>query len=533
LVSNFNHLKTNNKMKNISIKKLAAAALITSVIMGTGCGKVDQFGNINQNPNGITQPIPSALLTNVLSQVGSIASGVVSGIGSNPRSANYAQYIAENQYTDVSLMALPQSEMGSAYSGPLQDLQTIISYNTNPSTAALAVESGTNANQIAIAKIVKAYIYWVTTDRWGDIPYSEALQGAGNLLPKYDKQEDIYFALIKECKDAAAMIDLVAAKPIKGDIMFGGDVAKWKRLANSLRMLMSMRLTNKYPAAGGKAAVEFADAAGAAGGVIDDNAYNAVIQYPGGGFKNPWFLTYETRDDYASSKTMGDVLNGLGDTRLSVFGTNSIMFPVGLTRDLAIAYGNSVGNGQSRVLATSFRQQNSSLVVIPASIVLLARAEAKERGWIAGGTAGAETDYNAGVAASFAQWGLSVPGTYLSGGANYAAGAGVPTSIGAGSAPYDNFRAASSNLQDAATTSKLARIALQYWIAAFPNGDEGWSSFRRTGVPNLKLTRFSTGQYVNRFVYGANDYSLNNANTTAAATAIGGDKQETKVWWDN
>lgn len=520
-------------MKNISIKKLAAAALITSVIMGTGCGKIDQFGNINQNPNGVTTPIPSALLTNVLSQVGSITHGTISGTGYNPRAANYAQYIAENQYTDVSLMALPNPEMGTAYSGPLQDLQTIISYNSDAKTAGVAEADGTNANQIAIAKIVKAYIFWVTADRYGDIPYSEALQGANNLAPKYDRQEAIYFSLIKECKDAAAAMDLTAPKPIKGDVMFGGDMSKWKRLANSLRMLMSMRLTNKYPAAGGKAAVEFADAVSAAGGIIDNNAYNATIAYPGAGFKHPWFQAYEARDDYASSKTMGDVLSGLGDTRSSAFGTNNIMFPCGLTRDLAIAYGNSVGNGQSRVLAASFRQQNSSYVVIPASIVLLARAEAKERGWIAGGSAGAETDYNAGIAASFAQWGLTMPVAYLSGGASYTSGAGVPTSIGAGSAPYDNFRAASSNIQTAATTNALSRIALQYWIAAFPNGDEGWSNWRRTGVPDLRLTRFATGPYVLRFVYGANDYSVNNANTVAAATAIGGDKQETKVWWDN
>lgn len=520
-------------MKNISIKKLAAAALITSVIMGTGCGKIDQFGNINQNPNGVTTPIPSALLTNVLSQVGSITHGAISGTGYNPRAANYAQYIAENQYTDVSLMALPNPEMGTAYSGPLNDLQTIISYNSDTKTAGVAEADGTNANQIAIAKIVKAYIFWVTTDRYGNIPYSEALQGANNLAPKYDGQEAIYFSLIKECKDAAAMMDLTAPKPVKGDVMYGGNMSNWKRLANSLRMLMSMRLTNKYPAPGGKAAVEFADAASAAGGIIDNNAYNATIAYPGAGFKHPWFQAYEARDDYASSKTMGDVLSGLGDTRSSAFGTNNIMFPCGLTRDLAIAYGNSVGNGQSRVLAASFRQQNSSYVVIPASIVLLARAEAKERGWIAGGSAGAETDYNAGVAASFAQWGLTMPGTYLTGGANYTAGAGVPTSIGAGAAPYDNFRAASSNIQTAATTNPLSRIALQYWIAAFPNGDEGWSNWRRTGVPDLRLTRFATGTYVLRFVYGANDYSVNNANTVAAATAIGGDKQETKVWWDN
>ncbi len=520
-------------MKNISIKKLAAAALITSVIMGTGCAKIDRFGNINQNPNGITNPIPSALLTNVLSQVGSIASGVVSGIASNPRSANYAQYIAENQYTDVSLMALPQSEMGSAYSGPLQDLQTIIDYNSSPTTAVAASEYGTNANQIGIAKVVKAYIFWITTDRWGDIPYSEALKGASNLAPKYDKQEDIYFALIKECKDAAAMFDLTMPKPVKGDVMFAGDVSKWKRLANSLRMLMAMRLTNKYPAAGGKAAVEFADAASAAGGIIDDNAYNATISYPGGGFKNVWYLTYESRDDYASSKTMGDVLSGLADGRGAAFGTNSTMFPCVLTRDLAIAYGNGVSNAQSRVLRADLRTASSPLVVIPASSVLLARAEGKERGWIAGGTAGAEIDYNAGISASYAQWGLTVPGGYFTGAASYTAGAGVPGSIGAGAAPYDNFRAASSNLQDAATTSKLARIALQRWIAGFPNGDEGWSEWRRTGVPNLQLTRFKTGPYVLRWVYGANDYSLNNAATVAAAAAIGGDKQETKVWWDN
>ena len=526
-------------MKNRSIKKLASAALITSVIMGTGCGKIDQFGNINQNPNGITTPIPSALLTNALSQIGSIASGTISGTGYNPRSANYAQYIAENQYTDVSLMSLPQAEMGSAYSGPLQDMQTIISYNSDPSTAGVASTDGTNANQIAIAKVVKAYIYWVTTDRWGDIPYSQALQGASNLSPKFDKQEDIYFALIKECKDASAAFDVSAPKPIKGDVLYGGDMSKWKRLANSLRMLMAMRLTNKYPAAGGKAAVEFADAAAAGGGIIDDNAYNATISYPGGGFKHPWYQAYESRDDYASSKTMGDVLTGLGDSRGASFGTNSIMFPVGLNRSLAIAYGNSVGNGQSRVLfqdnanPNNKRNANSPYVVISASSVLLARAEAKERLWIAGGTVGAEADYNAGIAASYAQWGLTLPGAYLSGNANYTAGGGVPTSIGAGTAPYDNFNAASNNIQDAATTSKLARIALQRWIAGFPNGDEGWSEWRRTGVPNLKLTRFNTGPYVLRYVYGNNDYGFNKVNTEAAAAAIGGDKQDTKVWWDN
>ena len=162
----------------------------------------------------------------------------------------------------------------------------------------------------------------------------------------------------------------------------------------------------------------------------------------------------------------------------------------------------------------------------------MAQAEGKERAWIAGGTAGAETDYNAGIAASFAQWGVALPGTYLTGPANYTSGVGVPGSIGAGTAPYDNFRAADANLQDAATPTKLTRIALQHWIAGFPNGNEGWAEVRRTGVPNLKTTRFKTGPMVTRYVYGDTDYGLNNANTKAAAISIGGDKQDTHVWWD-
>lgn len=509
-------------MKNI-VKKLAAAALITAVIGGAGCAKIEDFGNTNNNPNGITNPVPSALLTNVESGLGAYASSL--------RNAVYAQYIAENQYTEVSLYALPLVEMSGNYSGNLNDLQVIINYNSDPRTAAAASVDGSNNNQIAIARILKGFIFWKLTDRWGDIPYSEALQGAANLTPKFDKQEDIYFDIMKEMKEAVAQFDIGA--PIKGDIIYNGNTEKWKKAANSIRMLMAMRLTERYPAAGGKAAVEFAEAA--AGTHIETNADNMVINYPGGAYKNPWFATYETRDDYASSKTMGDVLNGLGDTRISVFGTNTTMFPYGLTRDLAIAYGNSVGNNQSRVLALSKRQVNSPLVVIPASTVLLARAEGKERGWIAGGTAGAEADYNAGIMASFDEWGVAMPAGYLTGPANYQTGVGVPGSIGAGTAPYDNFRAADNNIQDAATPTKLSRIHLQRWIAHFPNGDEGWAEWRRTGVPNLKGTRFASNtskQIVRRYVYGNTDYGLNNANTTEAATRIGGDTQDTKVWWD-
>lgn len=511
-------------MKNKSFKSFGSAAFIGLTIIAAGCAKIDKFGDLNSNPNGITTPIPSALLTNVESQIGGIANGT--------RTVTYCQYVAENQYTDVSLFALPQLEMGGTYAGPLQDLQTIIDYNNDPKTAAIAAAYGSNANQTSIAKILKSYLYWVTTDRWGDIPYSEALKGTANTAPKFDKQEDVYFGVMKELKEAVAGFDGGAA--IKGDIMYAGDITKWKKLGNTIRMLMALRLTKKYPAAGGKAALEFADAYGNAAGFISSNSDNWVLSFPGGSFKNTWYLTYESRDDYAESKTLGDVLAGLGDTRQSVFGTNNVTFPCGLTRDLAVAFANSVGGGQSRVLAASKRTESSPVVVVNASVALLAKAEALERGWITSSNpSDAQTAYEAAIAASYAEWGVSVPASYLSGPANYISGAGVPSNIGAGSAPYDNFRNASSNVQDAATTTKLQRIALQRWLAAYPNGNEGWAEWKRTGVPNLQRTRFATGALIRRYVYGVNDYSFNNAATKAAAALLpGGDVQEAKVWWD-
>ncbi len=511
-------------MKNISIKSLAVAAVISLSIAGTGCGKIADFGDTNVNPAGISTPVTSALLTNVESAFG--------GFAANNRKNTYCQYVSESQYTDVSLYALPQLEMGGTYSGLLNDLQIIIDYNTNERTAPTATAYGSNANQIGIAKILKAYIYWVLTDSWGDIPYSEALKGAANLAPKYDKQEDVYFGVMKELKEAVAGFDNGAA--VRGDVIYGGDIAQWKKAGNTIRMLMAMRLTNKYPNAGDKAAVQFAEAYNNAAGYISTNADNFALKFPGGNFKNTWYLVYEARDDFSESKTMTDVMGSLGDARQAGFGTNAVGFPYGLTRDLAVQFGNSVGNGHSRVLAASKRTESSPIVIINAASALLAKAEAIERGWVAGTTADAQVAYEAAIGASHAEWGVTVSAGYLSGAANYSAGAGVATNIGAGAAPFDNFRAASNNVQDAITTTKLQRIALQRWVANYPNGHEGWAEQRRTGVPNLKTTRFATGKFVTRYTYGVQDYSVNNDNTKAAAALItGGDVQDAKVWWDN
>jgi Starch-binding associating with outer membrane len=514
------------KILKINLKTLVTMGALAT--MFAGCAKIDDFGDTNINPD-VAQPTPAALLTS--------AESSLPGLAANTRTFLYCQYASETQYTDVSLYSLPQVESGPTYSGPLMDLQVILNLPAS------------NSHYKAIAKILKSYFIWTTTDRWGDVPYSEALLGAANLSPKYDEQLAIYKAMFADL--ASAVTDLgTASAPVAGDVVYGGNTTKWRKLANTIRMMAALRLSKKLPTIGGMAQVEFNAAATNPAGIITSNADNFAMTHPGGPqgsvFQNPWYGTYLTRDDYAISKTMTDCLAGLGDTRGAAFGTyptsatTPIGFPYGLTRDLAITFTNSVGNGHGRVLfqtaspdprvVNNKRDEKSPVVIIGASQSLLAWAEGLQIGWATNGVA--KDAYEAGVAASFAEWGVTLPATYLTTGpANFLTGNGV-AAIGQAPAPWDAIPAS----QNAVTNTPVKRIQLQRWLATYPNGNEGWAEFRRTGVPDLKPTRFATnagGQTPRRYVYGVNEYATNGTQLAIAIARLpGGDKQDSKVWWD-
>ncbi|MES2329399.1 MAG: SusD/RagB family nutrient-binding outer membrane lipoprotein [Bacteroidota bacterium] len=485
-------------MKTMINKYILMAGLGAALLTTSGCVKhLDDFGGINNNPNATTSPIPSALLTNALN---GLNSGTFDQGGFRTINGLYAQYFSETQYTDASRYAKQTLNFDGFYSGVIYDLQNIINYNSDAATAATAANFGSNKNQIAIARIVKAYYFWQMTDTWGDIPYTQALKGVGAIV--YDTQDVIYKDLLKELRESVAQFEN-AGISIKGDIMYGGDISKWKKLANSMRLTIALRMS-KADAATGK--TEFAAALADPGGVIDVAADNAKLTPPGGTYQNVFYNYYNVvqRFDYAESKTMTDILSSNNDPRIAAFGSSSVGFPFGLTRTDAVNFANA-NTSWARLIEPSRRAETSPTYLMTAESVKLVRAEAATLGWT---TENAALLYSDAIAASWTRWGVYNATTF----ATYMA--------------QPNILLGVNNQQ---------KIALQQWLAYYPDGTQGFGVWRKNAVPTLTPAPGTT-TIPRRLTYGSNEPSLNPTNYTTAAArysdATGPDSQFGKVWWD-
>ncbi len=454
----------------------------------SSCEKLSDFGDTNVNPAATTEPNASALLTNSLAGLGNWTTSRQLGY--------YAQYFSETQYPSVSLYALPQSSFSGNYSGTLYDLQNII--NITPSK-----------NMAAVSNIVKQFIFWQMTDRWGDIPYSQALKGIEVGKPKYDSQEEIYKGMIKALTDAVAAFDNSA---ISGDILYNGNIDSWKKAANSMRMLMSIQLSKKYPSASGYAATEFKAALAGNGGYISTNSQNLKINYSAPNYKNPVWGWYNGRADDGESKTMTDMLSMLSDARIGIYGGNShtggtgsstVGVPYGLNESKSRAFVNANAEW-ARVLRGDLRTEGSTAFLITAAQIALARAEAANLGWT---TESVSDVYKQGITLSFTQWDLPAPSVGYLNSADIALG-----------------------------TDNVKKIATQQWIASYPDGHMGWNVWRKTGFPVLTPAPDAVNtskQIVRRFTYAASEYTNNPELVKEAVDRLpGGDKQDSKVWWD-
>lgn len=487
-------------------KKISLVAVLMATVF-TSCEKIKDFGDTNVDPNRTTTPNTAALLTSVLANI--------SGRATQQNPGYFCQYFAETQYPGISVYTLPQFDFDGLYAGSMYDCQNIINTATNPLTSGAAAANGSLNNQIAIARILKSYYFWVITDAWGDAPYSQALSGGTLQFPVYDKQEDIYKGILNELKEANAQFD--GGNTVKGDVVFGGAVASWKKLSNSLRMLVALRMSKRYPNAGELASNEFNAALSAAGGSIETNADNFSVSYPGGSYNNPWYTLYDGRKDVGQADVFVSRLTTLNDKRQlnNIYGSSQVGVPYGRNRD----YMNNVwgpvfsADQWSRVLNAGLRTSSGRVDIVHAAAVLFARAEARERGWTTtpNETLTARQLYEKAITSSFTQWGLAV------------------TDAGAYINTVDVFYGTTA-------PENINKIALQRYIALYPDGLQGWCEWRRTGIPALTPAADASnsgGQIPRRFVYGVNDYSTNRTNVLDAASRItGGDSQDAKVWWD-
>lgn len=492
------------------LKRNIIAGLFLTVLAGSSCTKLHDFGDLNQDPTQATSPVTAALLTNVLSNMANFTwdAGSITTI-----SGLYAQYFSETQYTDISTYSKQSLGWDDYFAslntnvatqvGYLNNLQTIISYNSGASTAAAATAYGSNANQIATARILKVYIYSTLTDIYGDVPYFNALKHDNGAIV-YDKQQLIYADFFKELTAAVAQFD--GGATVSGDILFSGNISKWKKFANSIHALLALHLS-KVDAATGKK--EFA--AALAGGVLEEGEDVSLV-FPGGNFLSPVYKFYDVtkRFDYAVSKTMTDILAATSDPRggNNIYGTSSIGFPSGLSRNDAVAFANThVGfaqltKGQSSTGTDPFP-------VLTAGEIYLARAEAAQLGWT---SENAAAMYSLGIKSSWEYWQV-----------------------------YDDTKFATfmaSSSIDLSSGNAIQKIATQEWVSSYPAGLRGWTIFRRTGYPALTPApaAINGGIIPRRIGYGPNETSYNKANTDAVATqyTVNGDKdsQLARMWWD-
>jgi hypothetical protein len=520
-----------NIFKNKSILLLSALAVIGS------CKK--DFENINNDPNN-PKDVPNSFYL----------AGAERGIMDN--TCDYwwggqvgnqlAEYWSSNQYTSESRYnfrtQITNNYWGYFYTGGLNDetiivgglyeLQKII--NNCKSDPNKSSPYGLPANQIAVATILKVWLFQNMTDTWGDIPYSEALNPDLTRAPKYDRQSAIYSGLLSELNSALSSIDPSGTGPV-GDLVYDGNVDKWAKFGNAIKMRLAIRLADRDNAT---ASAAFGEAVSA--GTFTSNDDNALMPYgESATSSNPIYNNYavQGRNDYAASNIIIAVMDtGAGhpieDPRLPCYFANPSS---DTTNSLWVGEVYGLSEGNAAATPNSSVSQRSDLILSAAlpgiymdyAQVEFMLAEASARGWSVTGTP--EDHYKAGITASIEFW------TSLNG--SPASQADIDAFIAQDSVDY-NKQLTVAPLWLGSDTWKYP-IGKQKWLALYNQGVQGWTEWRRLDFDILQLPADGiidgTGIPL-RMKYPVDEQTLNSANYNAAINSQGPDLQNIRVWWD-
>ncbi|HEV2146457.1 MAG TPA: SusD/RagB family nutrient-binding outer membrane lipoprotein [Longimicrobiaceae bacterium] len=497
-------------MKLSHIKK--SASVLALAFMASACD--DGLTELNVNPNAPEDVSAELLFPQAIQSSSRLVFG--SGLHLN-HTALWVQHFAKIQYTNEDRYFIRVSTnnafWNSFYAGSLADVGQVIE----------KAQANNRPNQVASGKILQQWIFGVATDTYGDIPYTEASKGletiTGNAAaarPKYDPQPVIYRGILTELANASQMIQPGQGGFGAADLIYQGDMNKWRKLANSLRLRHSMRLSelvakkpSELAAANIDPKAQFQAAMSA--GVFTANADNALMRWttskPTHSPIHSFFFD-QGRFDHTISQTIVDTLRNLSDPRLPVYAT---LPPVHAGKDPSnYELYNGAQNAANQVasfptlsrIGDFFLALDAPSPIMTYAEVLFLQAEAAERGWIAGNAADL---YRRAIQANMQFYGIS-------------------------QAQIDAYLA-----QPRVQYSGLNSIYLQKWIALYGNGPEAWIDWRRTGVPNITPgpRAVNSRRVPVRLPYPTNEQSVNNENLQAAVTRQGGGLTfNTPVWWD-
>ena len=397
----------------------------------------------------------------------------------------------------------------------------------------------------AVALIIQVEAMDRVTDRFGPIPYSKA--GTSVTAIPYDSQQSVYSQFFAQLDTAVANLTAYiaanpGAKPLgTSDLVYEGDYTKWVKFANSLRLRLAMRIVKADPAT---AQTQAEKALSDPGGLMSVPSDDALFAQSGGRSNDVWTVTSSYGDNRFNA-ALASYMVGYSDPRLPVYAapaTDAVVVSAlgsgqyeGIRIGINIAAKNDYEGYASLNTTTTFTQTASQYLMTAAEVWFL-KAEASLRGW--SGAGDMQTDYETGINTSFQQWGVS-SGTYLSDASSTEAAYADPRNS------LNNSPALSTiTIQwDPAASQEvmLERIITQKWIAMFPDGQEAWADFRRTGYPRLFTVvnnnsggTIDTQVQIRRLAYPQSEYTTNNAAVTSAVQNLlgGADNGGTRLWWD-
>ena len=355
-------------------------------------------------------------------------------------------------------------------------------------------------NRLYIIDILSCYAWDQMETTWGNIPYSEALN-INNVVPVYDDALSIHKDLIKRVTADIAALDMNNGSFGEADLIYGGDVSLWNEFANGLLVKMAIEIAD----VSSENTLVTSTIMGAMNGAISSASDNAMFVYKGGAPNNNPLnqdIILSGRSDYVAANTIIDVMTGLNDPRLPLYWNQNL----GENTYLGGNYGES-----SKF--SSFTHVNDAISrngafphpLMTYSEIQFYLAEAAARGIISGDAA---AFYNNAVTASIVFWG---------GNADSAAAYLTKPAVA-----YDQ-----ANWKE--------RIGTQAWISFYLRGYTAFTEWRRLDFPVMNEPPSPASGVVTfpfRYPYPNNEQTLNGANYTAAAAAIGGDVMNTKLYWD-